>query len=76
MTSDTTFEPMLTVREAAQILHMHGNTVRRWADRGVIKAYRISYRGDRRFRRADVTRLRDLLEAHGGDDRQALLDWP
>ena len=75
MTSETTLEPMLTVREVAQILHMHSNTVRRWADRGVLKAYRISYRGDRRFRQGDVTRLRDHLQAHNGNDREALLTW-
>ena len=75
MTSDTILEPMLTVREVAQILHMHSNTVRRWADRGVIRAYRISYRGDRRFRRDDVTRLRDQLQAHNGNDKEAFPDW-
>ena len=74
MTSDTTLEPMLTVREVAQILHMQSNTVRRWADRGVIRAYRISYRGDRRFRRGDVTRLRDELQAHNGNDKETLLN--
>jgi excisionase family DNA binding protein len=47
-------EPMLTVREVAQLLHIHSNTVRRWADQGTIRAYRITSRGDRRFRKEDV----------------------
>ncbi len=48
---------MLTVREVSQILHVHSNTLRRWSDRGLIKAYRIGPRGDRRFRLEDIARL-------------------
>jgi len=49
-------EPMLTVREVAQILHVHSNTVRRWSDDGRIRSYRISSRGDRRFKPGDIAR--------------------
>jgi excisionase family DNA binding protein len=49
--------PMLTVREVAEILHIHTNTVRRWSDRGILPAYRIAQRGDRRFRREDIGRF-------------------
>ncbi|MCR4394797.1 MAG: helix-turn-helix domain-containing protein [Dehalococcoidales bacterium] len=49
--------PMLTVREVAHLLHVHSNTVRRWSDRGLLKAYRITSRGDRRFRKEDVLRF-------------------
>ena len=49
--------PMLTVREVAKLLHVHSNTLRRWADQGLIKAYRITSRGDRRFRRDDIARF-------------------
>jgi len=45
---------MLTTGEAAQLLGLHLNTVRRWTQKGVLKAYRITPRGDRRFRRKDV----------------------
>ena len=45
---------MLTVRQLARLLNVHINTVRRWNDRGVLKAYRIGPRGDRRFSREDV----------------------
>ena len=48
---------MLNVGEACQILNVHENTLRRWSDQGVIKAYRIGPRGDRRFRRDDVAAL-------------------
>ena len=54
---DNHIGPMLTVREVAQILHIHNNTVRRWSDQGIIKTYRIGPRGDRRFRTADITVL-------------------
>ena len=46
--------PMLTVREVARLLHIHSNTVRWWNDQGRIRIYRITPRGDRRFRREDI----------------------
>jgi len=48
---------MLTARETARFLNVHINTVRRWSNRGTLKAYRICSRGDRRFRREDVDAL-------------------
>jgi excisionase family DNA binding protein len=45
---------MLTVSEVARILHVHPNTLRRWADKGIIKAYSITSRGDRRFMPKDI----------------------
>lgn len=55
---------MLTVQEVSQLLHVHGNTLRRWTGQGIIKAYRIGPRGDRRFRPEDVALL--LLEGNKG----------
>jgi len=51
---------MLTVREVSEILHVHTNTLRRWSDLGILKAYRIGPRGDRRFKQEDI----DLLLLH------------
>jgi len=45
---------MLTIRDVAQFLDVHINTVRRWSRKGILKSYRISFRGDRRFRKEDV----------------------
>jgi excisionase family DNA binding protein len=45
---------MLTTRQLARLLNVHINTVRRWDDRGILKAYRIGPRGDRRFSREDI----------------------
>jgi excisionase family DNA binding protein len=47
--------PMMTTGDVARFLNVHINTVRRWSDHGVIRAYRIGPRGDRRFRRRDIT---------------------
>lgn len=47
--------PMLTVKDVARLLNVHVNTVRRWSDSRIIKSYRITRRGDRRFRREDIS---------------------
>jgi excisionase family DNA binding protein len=49
--------PMLTTNEVARLLNVHINTVRRWSNTGVLRAYRICARGDRRFKRIDVLSL-------------------
>ena len=56
---------LLTARQVAQLLNVHVNTVRRWSDRGILKAYRIGPRGDRRFSRVDI----DMFLA-GNNERQ------
>ena len=48
------FDSVLTVREVAEFLNIHVNTVRRWSNLGILRGYRIGPRGDRRFRRQDV----------------------
>lgn len=54
---------MLTVREVARLLHVHPNTLRRWSNNGRLKAYRITDRGDRRFKREEISRfLAELSE--------------
>ena len=52
---------LLTVAEVAAWLKVHPNTVRRWAQRGFLKAYRIGPRGDRRFDRTEVEGLLDWV---------------
>jgi len=53
----------LKTSDVAWLFGTHSNTVRRWADRGMIRAYRTAPRGDRRFRREDVARLLAKLGA-------------
>ncbi len=56
-------DKMLTIREVSRLLHVHPNTLRRWSDEGKLKAYRITSRGDRRFRQQDVI---DLIQKMNG----------
>lgn len=49
--------PLLRTGEACAILCIHQNTLRRWSRQGLIKAYRVGPRGDRRFRRDDIIAL-------------------
>jgi len=49
--------PMLTIKDVARLLHIHVNTARRWSDQGILKSYRITRRGDRRFRQEDIARF-------------------
>ena len=66
MVDTSQMERMLPVREVARLLHVHSNTVRRWNDKGIIRAYRINHRGDRRFRQEDIARILLELKANGG----------
>ena len=66
MADASRMERMLPVREVARLLYVHGNTVRRWSDKGIIRAYRIGHRGDRRFSQEDISRILLELKANGG----------
>ena len=41
---------LLRVSEAARMLKAHPNSVRHWADIGLLPSYRFGLRGDRRFK--------------------------
>ena len=73
MVSHKHISAMLTASEVAHLLNVHINTVRRWSNQGIIKAYRIGPRGDRRFQREDITHFLVELKnnhANGGNLRQ------
>ena len=55
MISLNEMRPMLTVKDVARLLNIHVNTVRRWSDQNIIKSYRVTSRGDRRFRQEDIS---------------------
>ena len=57
------YSTLLTTSEVAKILYYHVNSVRRLADSGTIRSFRIGSRGDRRFSRQDVT---DFIASHRG----------
>jgi excisionase family DNA binding protein len=53
----------LNVRETARRLGVHENTVRNWADRGMLRPIRLPGSGYRRFDIAEVERLaREMRE--------------
>ena len=58
--------PMLTTSEVAELLNVHINTVRRWSDHGLIRAYRICPRGDRRFDREEIVRFLTKMTSNRG----------
>ena len=57
---------MLTVSEVAHLLRVHPNSIRRWANQGTLKVYRIGNRGDRRFNADDVARFLESWEPSTG----------
>lgn len=57
MNEDVASDALITIKEASKILRVHRNTLRRWSDIGLIKAYRIGPRGDRRYRRDEIVQF-------------------
>ncbi|MCD6568331.1 MAG: helix-turn-helix domain-containing protein [Dehalococcoidia bacterium] len=45
---------MMTTSEVATLLNVHPNTVRQWSNKGLLHAYHLGTRQDRRFRQEDV----------------------
>jgi excisionase family DNA binding protein len=48
---------LLTISEAAEILNVHPETLRRWDNKGKLKAIKINERGDRRYKPEDIERM-------------------
>jgi excisionase family DNA binding protein len=71
MASAQDISDMLTIREVARLLHVHPNTLRRWSNDGKIRAYRITSRGDRRYKREEIVRFLDELNGHGNGEQEA-----
>jgi len=56
----TKLTPLLTIHEVARILRVTPITLRRWDEKGLLKAVRIGDRwevGDRRYRPQDIKRF-------------------
>ena len=50
-------QKLLKIREAAEILSVNPETLRRWDRSGKFKAIVISKRGDRRYKQEDIERI-------------------
>jgi excisionase family DNA binding protein len=62
---DLTRKEFLNVRETAQQLGVHENTVRNWEESGVLRGIKLPCSGFRRFRREDIHRMRrEMLESY------------
>jgi len=48
---------LLTIRQAAEVLNVHVETLRRWDKSGKLKAIRVNERGDRRYKPEDLEKL-------------------
>jgi excisionase family DNA binding protein len=59
-------DALLRTGEAARILNVHHNTLRRWSELGIIGAYRINTRGDRRYSRKEVFDLLQQVKPNSG----------
>jgi excisionase family DNA binding protein len=63
MAIDKLNDKMMTVAEVSALLHIHPNTLRRWADKGIIKSFCITPRGDRRFMSRDIDQFLSAMNA-------------
>jgi len=48
---------LLKISEAAKLLNVHPNTLRKWDNKGILKAVRFGERGDRRYRQEDILKF-------------------
>lgn len=53
----TTLPRLLTIRQAAEVLNVHVETLRRWDKSGKLKAIRVNDRGDRRYKPEDLEKI-------------------
>lgn len=57
MTITSEIPELLTIKEAAQLIHVHPNTLRNWEREGKIQAVRIGSRRDRRYQKEIIWQL-------------------
>lgn len=50
-------DEIITLADACEILSCHPNTLRKWDNKGFLKAIRFGTRGDRRYYRSDIEKV-------------------
>jgi len=53
----TDLPDVLTLQQACDVLNCHPNTLRKWDNKGLLKAMRFGTRRDRRYRKSDILKL-------------------
>lgn len=48
---------LITIREAAEMLGVHLETLRRWDNDGKLKSVRVGEFGHRKYRKADIEKI-------------------
>ncbi|MBU1031663.1 MerR family transcriptional regulator [Patescibacteria group bacterium] len=82
-------EKLLTIAEAAALINVHPETLRRWDREGTLVALKVNDRGDRRYRESDLLEFMNVnpelirygqIVSHGGYsikwDSQGFLSMP
>jgi len=59
-------EKLLKLKEAAEILSVHPNTLRLWDRKGILVAVRIGEKKIRRYRLEDIRKLINLSRQQAG----------
>lgn len=57
MTKKKELPKLLTIRQAAEVLNVHVETLRRWDKSEKLKAIRVNERGDRRYKPEDLEKI-------------------
>jgi excisionase family DNA binding protein len=65
---NTTLPKLLTIRQAAEILNVHVETLRRWDKSDKLPAIRVNDRGDRRYRMEDIENYLNNRRKNYGDN--------
>lgn len=52
-----TWPPLLTIKQAAQILNLSPWTLRQWDNKGKLAAVRVGSRKDRRYKKEDILKV-------------------
>lgn len=52
-------DEIITLAAACEILGFHPNTLRKWDNKGFLKAIRFGTRGDRRYKKSEILKLLD-----------------
>jgi len=52
---------LLTIQQVSKMLNVHSETLRRWDKKGRLKAIRVGSRGDRRYRKEEIEKYKNLI---------------